>query len=180
MLLDLADQIRKSGFSPECIIGVSRGGWAPARVMSDLLENTNTVNIKVEFYTGIGETARRPVVTQPVPSSVKSKRVLVVDDVSDTGHSLEVIMKHLQENGVDQIRSATIYYKPHSVFKPDFFAEETSAWIIFPWERLESVRYLLDKAKAESLGVDWVRRLLRDKGLDSKVIEQLLRFAGAS
>ncbi len=180
MLLDLAAQIRRSGFYPDCIVGVSRGGWAPARVMSDLLENTNTANIKVEFYTGIGETARRPVITQPVSSTVQGKRVLVVDDVSDTGQSLKVIMTHLKESDVEQIRSATIFYKPHSVFKPDFFTKETSAWIIFPWERLESVRYLLEKAKAESLGPEWVKRLLVDRGLDPKVVEQLMRFAGAS
>jgi hypothetical protein len=179
MLLELAGRIRKSNFSPDWIVGVSRGGWTPARVMSDLLENTNTANMKVEFYTGFGETAKRPVVTQPVTSGVKGKSILVVDDVSDTGESLKVIMQHLQENGVDQVRTATIFYKPHSVFKPDYYSKETSAWIIFPWERLESIRQLLEKAKKESRGVEWVRSLLSGLGIDPKVVNQLLDLAGA-
>ena len=66
MLIDMALQIRKSGFKPDIIVGVSRGGWAPGRILSDLLENTHTVNLKIEFYVGIGKTARRPIVTQPI------------------------------------------------------------------------------------------------------------------
>src|SRR5216684_5757318 len=95
MLVDLASEIRLSGFNPEVIVGVSRGGWPPARVMSDLLENPNLANMKVEFYKNIGVTTKRPKITQPATIEVVGKRVLVVDDVSDTGHSLRVVANHL-------------------------------------------------------------------------------------
>jgi len=93
MLVDLASEIRLSGYNPQVIVGVSRGGWPPARVMSDLLENPNLANMRVEFYKNIGVTAKRPKISQPVTSEVSGKRVLVVDDVSDSGHSLRVASK---------------------------------------------------------------------------------------
>ncbi|HDN01983.1 MAG TPA: phosphoribosyltransferase, partial [Candidatus Bathyarchaeota archaeon] len=64
MLLQLADMIRKEGYKPEVIVGISRGGWPPARVMSDLLENQELANVRVEFYAGVAERREEPVITQ--------------------------------------------------------------------------------------------------------------------
>ena len=140
MLLDLALKIRKSGFKADLIVGVCRGGWAPARILSDLLENARTANIRIEFYTGLEKTCAEPRVTQPISDSVAGKNVLVVDDVSDTGKSLKVALEHLLEKGAASVKTITIYFKPHSIFKPDYFADTTSDWIIFPWERLEATK----------------------------------------
>ena len=177
MLIDMALQIRKSGFKPDIIVGVSRGGWAPGRILSDLLENTHTVNLKIEFYVGIGKTARRPIVTQPIGDDLSGKRVLVVDDVSDTGESLKVALEHMLEKGASGVKTVTIYFKPHSTFKPDFFAESTSEWIIFPWERLEATKLLIQEAKAEGHGLESVRRILDRCGFDDKTIESLIQLA---
>src|SRR5438046_10094998 len=104
MLLDLARQIKKDRYKPEIIVGVSRGGWPPARVMSDLLQNPNLANMKVDFYKDIGVRNKKPRITQPVTMEVVGKRVLVVDDVSDTGHSLRVVGDHLRSNPVNEPR----------------------------------------------------------------------------
>jgi len=177
MLIDMALQIRKSGFKPDIIVGVSRGGWAPGRILSDLLENTHTVNLKIEFYVGIGKTARRPIVTQPIGDDLSGKRVLVVDDVSDTGESLKVALEHMLEKGASGVKTVTIYFKPHSTFKPDFFAESTSEWIIFPWERLEATKLIIQETKAEGRGLESVRRILDRCGFDDKTIESLIQLA---
>ncbi len=176
MLLDLASMVRKSGFTPDCIVGISRGGWTPARIMSDFLENPNTANMKVEFYLGIGKTARKPVITQPVTSVVKDKKILLVDDVADTGESLKVALDHLVQGGARAVKTATIYYKPQSTTKPDFFVAETSSWIIFPWERLETTRLLLDQAKKKGKGEPWVRENLVKGGLEKATVDKLLQF----
>jgi len=178
MLMDMALQIRKSGFNPHIIVGVSRGGWAPGRILSDLLENTHTVNVKIEFYVGIGKTAGKPIVTQPIGEDISGKRVLVVDDVSDTGKSLKVAMEHMLEKGAAGVKTATIYFKPHSTFKPDYFADSTANWIIFPWERLEVTKLLIQEAKAEGRGLESVRRILDRCGFDSKTIESLIQLTG--
>lgn len=178
MLMDMALEIRKSGFNPDIIVGVSRGGWAPGRILSDLLENTHTVNLKIEFYVGIGKTAGKPIVTQPIGEDISGKRVLVVDDVSDTGKSLKVAMEHMLEKGAAGVKTATIYFKPHSTFKPDFFADSTAHWIIFPWERLEATKLLIQEAKAEGRGLESVRRILDRCGFDGKTIESLIQLTG--
>src|SRR5438046_1170240 len=99
MLLSLAKRIKSSGYKAEVIVGISRGGWPPARIMSDLLENSNIANMKVEFYKDIGVRSRKPRITQPVTANVTGKRVLVVDDVADSGHSLKVVANHLRRKG---------------------------------------------------------------------------------
>src|SRR5713226_7823815 len=145
MMLRLARRIRESRFDPEVIVGVSRGGWPPARIMSDLLENQNLANMKVVFYKDIGVRNSEPTITQPVTSDVTGKRVLVVDDVADTGLSLRTVSRHLREKGALGIKVCTIYLKPHSVFTPDFYARKTTKWVIFPWERLEAIRLISKK-----------------------------------
>jgi hypoxanthine phosphoribosyltransferase len=177
MLIDLALRVRRSGFKPDLIIGVSRGGWAPGRILSDLLENTHTVNIKIEFYVGIGKTARKPVVTQSLSEDISGKRVLVVDDVADTGESLKVAVDHMKERGALGVRTVTVYYKPHSTFKPDFFADSTPDWIIFPWERLEATKLLIDEAKSAGGNLDSVRKILRQCEFPESTIELLFQLA---
>lgn len=180
MLLKLAIDIRASGFKADLIVGVSRGGWAPARVLSDLLENTRTASMKVEFYVGLGKTSSRPVVTQPIGENAFGKNVLVVDDVSDTGESLTVAMDHVMEKVAKTVKTATLYYKPHSKFKPDFFAESTSDWIIFPWERLEATKLLLQEAQTQNRSVETVRETLKQCGLSDHIISSLLQLASGS
>jgi len=177
MLLELAMQIEQSGFRPELIVGVSRGGWIPGRILSDLLRNPHTANVKIEFYVGIGQTAQMPIVTQPISEEILNKRVLVVDDVADTGRSLIVALHHVRERGAGEIKTVTIYHKPHSKFKPDFFAETTSRWIIFPWERLETAQLLIEEAKSDPRGKDSVRETLRECGMRDKTIDALLKLA---
>lgn len=173
MLVDLAKEIKSSGYSPEVIVGVSRGGWPPARVMSDLLENPNLANMKVEFYKNIGVTARRPKITQPVTSEVVGKRVLVVDDVADSGHSLRVASKHLQDKGAGEIKVCTLYLKPKSIFKPDYYARTTSKWVIFPWERLEAINLIKRNLRSKGKTPNVIREL-KGTGLGAPLIRPLL------
>ena len=74
MLIDLADKIREESFEPDIIVGISRGGWLPARILSDLLEIPYITSVTAEFYIGIYETNREPRLTQSIPVSVFEKR----------------------------------------------------------------------------------------------------------
>ncbi|MDO8339786.1 MAG: phosphoribosyltransferase [Candidatus Burarchaeum sp.] len=143
MCEELALTIEKSGFKPDVIVGIARGGWVPARLLSDKMNNEHVASMRVEFYTAPGVTNRVPKITQPVSTDVKGKRVLLVDDVSDTGHSLEVAFKSFAD--AKEVRTATLHYKPHSVFKPDYFIGTTSDWIVYPWEVNETERKLKGK-----------------------------------
>ena len=175
LLLNLASTVRKSGFEPEIIVGVSRGGSPPARVISDLLENPNIANVAAEFYVDVAETKGKPVITQPVSVSVKGKRVLVVDDVADTGESLRLVRSHLEEQGATEVKTATIYYKPWSVIIPDYYEKETSSWVIFPWERKETVRKIVEKYKRQGKSVDEAKEKLVSSGLERKLVERFIQ-----
>ena len=176
MLLSLAQRIKKSGFNPEVIVGVSRGGWPPARIMSDLLENSHVANMRVEFYKDIGVRSKKPRITQPVTAEVTGKRVLVVDDVSDTGHSLKAVANHLEQKKAKAVKVCTIYMKPHSIFKPDFFAKTTSKWIIFPWERLEAIRLISKKLDSNIARPSVVAEILKGSGINSKLVNQVWKI----
>ena len=147
MLLDLADKTRNSSFKPDIIVGVSRGGWLPARVLSDLLSNPSLASVGAELYVGVSEPNGKAVITQPVSTSVKGKKVLIVDEVVDTGKTLELVKEYVAEQGAAAVRIATVYWKPWSTVKPDFFEKETDRWIVFPWETKETVRKIMRKCR---------------------------------
>lgn len=174
MLLSLADEIRKNGFKPDVIVGVSRGGWPPARVLSDLMDNPNLANVRAEFYLGVAETKDEPVLTQPVSVDVAGKRVLVVDEVADTGKSLRLVKAHILERGASEVKIATVYYKPWSIVKPDYYVKETGCWVVFPWEIKETVRKIVEKCKGKEELENETARLVR-AGAPAKLVKKFLR-----
>jgi len=174
MLLNLAEKIRKDGFRPHIIVGISRGGWPPARVMSDLLGNPELANVRVEFYLGVAETKKKPIITQAVSMPVKAKNVLVLDDVADTGHSLRLVKNHVMRKGAETVKTATIYYKPWSVIVPDYYERETTRWIVFPWERKETVRYLVKNYRKEGIPIERAKEKLVEGGLDRALTERFV------
>ncbi len=167
MLLDQAVQIRKSQFVPEVIVGVCRGGWVPARVLSDLLGNSNLASVKAENYTSIGKAKNQPTLTQSLSVNVARKRVLVVDDVADSGKSLQLVLNHIQQQGAAETKTAALYYKPTSSLKPDFYQKETSLWVVFPWELQETLQEIAENADA-------VKGLVA-AGIPKQLIDQVLK-----
>ncbi len=145
MLLSQAGKIRQSGFKPDVIVGVARGGWVPARVLSDFLGIADLVIVRVEFYLGVAKTRNAPVLTQGVSAVVKGKKALIVDDVADTGKSLQLVREHVLQQGATEVRIATVYRKPWSVIEPDYYEAETSGWVVFPWETKETIRKIVEK-----------------------------------
>lgn len=174
-LLHLANRIRENNFKADVIVSVSRGGWPPARIMSDLLENPELANVRAEFYLGVAKTKGDPVITQPVSTSVKGKKVLIVDEVADTGKSLRLVKSHLEEQGATEVKTMTIYYKPWSIVVPDWYAKETSRWLVFPWERKETVRKVLEEYKNQGKPVDEAVEKLVQSGLSRKLVERFIQ-----
>jgi len=175
MLLNLADKIKKDKFHPDVIVGICRGGWLPARVMSDLLENPELANVRVEFYVGVAETKTEPVITQPVSASITDKKVLIMDDVADTGKSLKLVKDHAENQGAKSVKIATIYHKPWSEIIPDYYEKKTRRWVVFPWERKETVRNLVKKCIKEKKSIEETKTKLIRGGLDPALAERFIR-----
>jgi hypoxanthine phosphoribosyltransferase len=175
MLLNLVEKIRKTGFKPDIIVGVCRGGWAPARVLSDLMSNPNLANVRAEFYLGVAETKEEPVLTQPVSMKVAGKKVLVADEVADTGKSLKLVKEHIIQEGATEVRIATVYYKPRSIVKPDYYEKETSRWIVFPWETKETLRKIVKRCKEKGKPIGEEAAKLVKAGISVGLVERFLK-----
>ena len=144
-LMLLAEKILADNFVPHVIVGIARGGWPIGRIMSDLLSNPTTGNVRCELYEHLGAMRSKAAVTQPISIDITDKVILLCDDVADSGGSLEATAEHLRSKNPKEIRSATIHRKPHTRFSPDYFVSETEKWIIYPWERRESINDLIEK-----------------------------------
>ena len=137
---ELATRVRASGFHPDVVIAIARGGLLLAGAVSYALGTKNCGSINVEFYTGIDERLPEPVLSAPMldAPALAGKRVLLVDDVSDSGHTLALVLRLLGETA-REVRTATLYTKPRTVHVPDFTWRETDKWIVFPWSVLPPV-----------------------------------------
>lgn len=137
---DLAVAVLRSGFAPEVVIAVARGGLLLAGAISYALGTKNCGSINVEFYTGVNERLPEPLLLAPMldAPALAGQRVLLVDDVSDSGHTLAKVLGILTDHGAD-VRTATLYTKPQTVLEPDFYYRKTAGWIVFPWSALPPV-----------------------------------------
>ncbi len=174
LLLEIADLIKESEFKGDVIVGISRGGLLPARILSDLLDNPHLANIKVEFYVDIDQTKELPVITQPVSVSVKDKRVLIVDDITDSGQSFRLVWETLAQEAAE-VKTVTLYHKPWSCFTPDIYARETEAWVIFPWEFRETTKKLGKRLLEEGKSMIEVEATLVDIGLKATLVRRFIQ-----
>jgi len=174
MLLELAERVRANNFEPDILVGISRGGWLPTRVLSDLLENPCITSVGAAFYVGLYEKSQEPILTHPLSISAYDKKVLLVDDVVDTGKSAMLIRSHIDRKGAKEIVLLTLYYKPWSVVIPDFYSKETKDWIVFPWEIKETLRKLGEKYKGKTKLFMKATSKLVSCGISKELIERLL------
>ncbi len=147
----LAQKIIESRFEPDLVVAISRGGFDPARILCDQLGIRRLASVQVEFYSGVQDTAEKPRIVYPLNADVRGKRVLLVDDVSDTGDSLMLAKEHVLAGSPGELKVATLHIKPWTSLRPDYHASETEAWIVYPWEPVESVRSIA--AKLEKTGI---------------------------
>ena len=137
----LSYRIHDSGFKPDLIIAIGRGGYMPARIISDFLLVMNLASFKIEHYHGTRKKTSA-VVRYPLAREVAGNRVLLVDDVCDTGATFDLANRHLAERMQPlEVRTAVMHYKKTSSFIPDFYAAKMIQWrwIIYPWAAAEDI-----------------------------------------
>lgn len=131
---ELAHLIADDGYRPDLILSIARGGLLPAGALSYALNVKNLYVMNVEFYTGVDQRLEMPVMLPPVPNSVDlaGQRVLIADDVADTGETLKLV-RDFCAGHVAEARCAVIYEKSRSVVKCEYVWRRTDRWIDFPW-----------------------------------------------
>lgn len=130
----------RSGFTPDVVVAIARGGLLLAGAVAYALDVKSCGALNVEFYTGVDARLAEPIVLAPHldQGSLAGKKVLVVDDVSDSGRTLAMVMGMLGGTGAD-VRSVCLYSKPGTILQPDFVWRITDRWIDFPWSVLPPV-----------------------------------------
>ena len=130
----LAGQAYDDDYVPDMVLAVARGGLLVAGALSYALGVKNTYTMNVEFYTGVDERLDMPMILPPVPDLVElaDARVLIADDVADTGLTLALV-KDFCAGKVAEVRSAVLYEKPRSIVRCEYVWRRTDLWIDFPW-----------------------------------------------
>ena len=144
----LAGQVYADGYRPDMVLAIARGGLLVAAALGYALGVKNTFSMNVEFYTGIDERLEMPMILPPVPDLVDfaETRVLIADDVADTGATLALV-KEFCEGKVAEVRCAVLYEKPHSTVQCEYVWRRTDRWITFPWSAQDPVAPELARAE---------------------------------
>jgi hypoxanthine phosphoribosyltransferase len=131
---ELAGQVADSGFRPDMVLAVARGGLTVAGALAYALSVKNCFAMNVEFYTGVDERLDVPVMLPPTLDllDIRGLRVLVADDVADTGRTLALVHEVIRPHVADA-RCAVLYQKPRSEVACDYVWHHTDLWIDFPW-----------------------------------------------
>jgi hypothetical protein len=142
----LAQMVADDGWRPDIVLGIARGGLLVAGAIGYALGVKNTFTMNVEFYTGIDERLDVPMILPPVPDLVDFAdfKVLIADDVADTGATLELV-KDFCAGKVAEVRCAVLYEKSRSTVRCEYVWRRTDHWITFPWSAEEPVLQALSE-----------------------------------
>ncbi len=179
---DIVRKVKKSGYNPEIVIGLARGGLVPARLISDYLNIKDLYAVKTEHWGLTATPDGKAKLAQGLQVSIKGKRVLVVDDVTDTGQSLKLALEHVVGHEPAEAKTATLLHITHSKYVPDFYSEEVPednwTWFIFPWNVYEDLRNLVQKTLYEPKNIKAIKNSLLEQfdiNVSMRVIGEVLR-----
>jgi len=160
----LARKIVDSGYQPDVIIGIARGGVTPARLLCDYLGVMDLLTIKVEHWVETAGHLEDAIVKYPFTANLEKKKVLLVDDICDTGRSIIVSKEYIERNSKpEQLRVATMQYiKPVAKFVPDYYVDEVVDWVwyLYPWNQMEDT-------------INLIKKILQEKPLVPRTIDDL-------
>ena len=179
---DVVKKVIESGYEPEVVIGLARGGLVPARLISDYLNIKDLYAVKTEHWGVTATPDGKAKLAQGLQADISGKKVLVVDDITDTGQSLKLAVEHIARQNPKEVRGATLLHITHSKYVPHYYSEEVPednwTWFIFPWNVYEDLRNLIQKAMDRRMKMREIKdALFNNFGIDVsiKIIGEVLR-----
>lgn len=158
-----ADKMNQAKYRPDFIVSLARGGWVFGRVLCDFLNVTDLVSLKVEHWGMTATPDGEAKIKYPFNIDLTGRKVLIVDDISDTGKSLKVATEYIKKMNPTDIKTTTLFYLTGSSFKPDFYGEEmTWRWVVFPWNWVEDMVNLVAKVSEDDPAPSTIRDRMRD------------------
>jgi hypoxanthine phosphoribosyltransferase len=162
----LALAIKASAYVPEIVIAIGRGGYVPARILCDYLLVRDLAAFKAEHWGTATMQREKAVITFPLRANIKGKRVLLVDDITDTGETLRVSTAYLKRFRPREVRTAVLLHKTCSSIVPDYFVKRIVKWkwVTFPWHVWEDMTGFIEKLQAAGIRHDRaISRELRER-----------------
>ncbi len=178
-----AMEILNEGWKPDVVVGVARGGWVAARIYCDYLGIKDLVSVKVEHWGITATPDGKARLKYGTSYPMKGKRVLIIDDISDTGESLTLVKRYVESQEPREAKVATLLTIKGSKFKPDYYGTEIEwAWIVFPWNFIEDVINLVGTILEDAgrASVDELLNMLSElhgARMDREKFEKALRVA---
>lgn len=120
-------------YEAEVVVGIARAGVIPAAVLASIL-GIDFYSMVISRREGDDRVRERPAILSAAPPQVKGKRVILVDEVTTSGETFRLGLAALRDVGPAEIRTATVFKRPRG-YTPDYFALETDATVVFPWDR---------------------------------------------
>ncbi|MFI9654607.1 phosphoribosyltransferase [Guyparkeria sp. GHLCS8-2] len=179
----LARMVRSSGYQPDTVIAVARGGFMPARFVCDFLGVSRLMSVKVQHYAAGAHAGRQARVTVPLGGPIEGEQVLVVDDVNDSGKTLQALRPYLDDLHPASVRTAVLHEKQVTACPADFVAERIREWrwMLYPWAVVEDVgQFLRDMQPVPATRKEAMSRLNAEHGLrlDDAELDRVLFFGG--
>jgi len=170
----VSDQVKAVDFDPDVVVALARGGWFAGRCLCDFLGLDDLTSLKMEHYVGTAEKSGEPEIRYPMPEgSVAGKDVLVIDDIADTGGSIERAHEYVTDRDATTVRTATLQLLGTSEFQPDFVGERLAewTWIVYPWNFVEDmidlVAGVMETADGDVFAAEAIRHHLAEfHGID--------------
>ena len=150
----LARQIKSSGFRPDLVVAIGRGGYVPARIVCDFLLHSLLTSIKVEHWDIAACKRPEAAVRFPLAVDIRGQSILIIDDITDTGDTLRATLDYLKELGGKEMKTGVLQHKVTSTVEPDFYADliKEWRWIIYPWAAHEDLVGFAEKVLSEEPG----------------------------
>ncbi len=137
-----------SNYQPNTILAVMKGGAVVGALLADRLRIGRLYTVNIRSYLKAGSRGELDIYQKPPRGCVAGKRVLVVDDIVDSGQSLSTVMQLIQPNRPKEVRSAAMLVKEESTYIPDFYIKKVRGWVFYPWEVREACEEIYSKTKS--------------------------------
>jgi hypoxanthine phosphoribosyltransferase len=179
----LAAKIKGQGFAPDIIVAIARGGYIPARILCDHLDINLLISIQVTHYESGASKKKNAHLIEPLKKDIHGRKVLLVDDVNDTGQTLELALQHLKSFHPAEVRVAVLHDKQVSTFCPDYYVAKVRKWrwIIYPWAVIEDVSGLIGRmVERPATPAEAARVFAREFScrLTRQIVEDVYELAG--
>ena len=169
----LAEEIKRSGYKPDIVVAVARGGYVPARLLCDFLDVTDLLSVQSQHWVEAARAAEKAILKYPYKIDASGKRILIVDDIVDTGETLLLARDFIaKEWSPAEVKVAALQWiSSVAKFKPDYYYLEVKEWVWFqyPWTRLEDTQQFIlrilredERVKGRSVSDDELRGLFRE------------------